>query len=45
MNSNMVKPEKFGYLHLVCHFKISLKERKRVVGYDLLPGNSLPHVC
>ena len=44
MNSNMVKPEKFDHLCLVYHFKISLKERKRVVGYDLLPGNSLPHV-
>ena len=44
MNSNMVKPEKFGHLHLVYDFKISLKDRKRVVEYDLLPGNSISHV-
>ena len=25
MNSNMVKPEKFDYLHLVYHFTIPLK--------------------
>ena len=25
MNSNMVKPEKFGHLHLVYHFKIPLR--------------------
>ena len=26
MNSNMVKPEKFGHLHLVYYFKIHLTE-------------------
>ena len=25
MNSNMVKPEKFGHLHLFYHFTIPLK--------------------
>ena len=24
MNSDMVKPEKFGHLHLVCHFTVPL---------------------
>ena len=26
MNSNMVKPEKFGHLHLVYHFTVPLKK-------------------
>ena len=26
MNSNMVKPEKFGHLHLVYHFTVPLNE-------------------
>ena len=25
MNSNMVKPEKFGHLHLVYHFTVPLR--------------------
>ena len=25
MNSNMVKPEKFDHLHLVCHFTVPLR--------------------
>ena len=28
MNSNMVKPEKFGHLHLVYHFTIPLSTGK-----------------
>ena len=30
MNSNMVKPEQFGHLHLVCHFKVSLSKEKAI---------------
>ena len=26
MNSNMVKPEKFGHLHLVYHFTVPLND-------------------
>ena len=28
MNSDMVKPEKLGHLHLVCHFTVPLRFRK-----------------
>ena len=31
MNSNMVKPEKFGYLHLVYHFTVPLSEASESV--------------
>ena len=27
MNSNMVKPEKFGHLHLVYHFTVPLNDK------------------
>ena len=27
MVSNMVKPEKFGHLHLVCHFTVPLSQK------------------
>ena len=35
MNSNMVKPGKFGYLHLVYHFTVPLTTSENC----LLPSN------
>ena len=31
MNSNMVKPEKFGYLHLVYHFTVPLRDLRNTL--------------
>ena len=36
MNSDMVKPEKFGHLHLVYHFTVPLKKKKQVINYNML---------
>ena len=30
MNSNMVKPEKFGHLHIAYHFTVPLREYSRI---------------
>ena len=34
MNSNMVKPEKFGHLHLVYHFTVPLSHWLSISYYD-----------
>ena len=31
----MVKPEKFGHLHLVCHFTVPLGKKKRQYDTEL----------
>ena len=36
MNSDMVKPEKFGHLHLVYHFTVPLKRSEVVSFADII---------
>ena len=34
MNSDMVRPEKFGHLHLVYHFTVPLKVKYKLIKTD-----------